>query len=149
MSRHILSCFNIENANELRAAYRLVDVEGPFDAGRSDGDLAERNLQNLVKRIQFEEQIPVALHRTGTNLALAIPAAHQLGKMEYDLTPDVATLSPRPGTEQVCLGKPNASQRGIALAFFGFALRTPLRRDNRLWSPERLELHVAPPDEPP
>ena len=135
MSRHILSCFNIENANELRAAYRLVDVEGPFDAGRSEGDLAERNPQNLVKRIQFEEQIPVALHRTGTNLALAIPAAHQLGKMEYDLTPDVATLSPRPGTEHVCLGKPNASQRGIALAFLGFALRTPLRRDNRLWSP--------------
>ena len=57
MSRHILSCFNIENANELRAAYRLVDVEGPFDAGRSDGDLAERNLQNLVRLIQFEEQI--------------------------------------------------------------------------------------------
>ena len=61
MSAHILSCFNVENAGGVRAEYRLVDVEGPFDAGRSDGDLAERNLQNLVKRIQFEEQIPVAV----------------------------------------------------------------------------------------
>lgn len=135
MSRHMLNCFDIENACDLRAEYRLVGIEGPFDSGRSDGDLADRNLQHLVKRIQFQEQIPVAIHRTGKDLSLAIPASHQLSKMEYDLAPDVAALSPRSRTEKVCLGKPDHGQAGIALAFLGFCLRTPLRRDNRLWSP--------------
>ena len=135
MSRHMLNCFNIENAGELKAEYRLVDVEGPFDSDRSDGDLAERNTQHLVKRIQFQEQIPVAIRRIGKDLALAIPASHELGKTEYDLTPDVATLTPRFDTEEVCFGNPGPGQAGIALAFLGFCLRTPLRRDNRLWSP--------------
>src|SRR4051812_10016184 len=135
MSRHMLNCFNIENANELAAEYRLVGVEGPFDPSRSDGDLAERNLQHLVKRVQFQEQIPVAVRRAGDDLALAIPASHRIKKTEYDIAPDVATLSPRGQTEKVCLGNPGPGQAGIALAFLGFWLRTPMRGDDRIWSP--------------
>ena len=135
MSRHMLNCFSIENAGELTAEYRLVDVEGPFDSERSDGDLAERNLQHLVRRIQFQEQIPVAIRRAGKDIALAIPASHELRRTEYDLAPDVASLRPRVETEEVCFGNPGPGQAGIALAFLGFCLRTPLRSDNRLWSP--------------
>ncbi|MBI3464770.1 MAG: hypothetical protein HY000_17195 [Planctomycetes bacterium] len=134
MHAHILNCFEITNASALRMDYRLVAADGPFDPELGDGDLADRNLQQLVKRIQFQEKIPVAIERSGPQPLLAIPADHTLTRLEYELTPDVATLAPRDDVGQLHLGDRNNTSDRIALSFLSWYLRSPLFRDNRLWS---------------
>jgi hypothetical protein len=134
MSQHILNCFEITNAAELEAKYRLVDVEGPFDPAMGDGELGEANVQQLLKRIAFEERIAVALCRGGRQPVLAIPAAHRLRRNEYGLSPDVASLRPRDEEQRLCLGNLDNETRRIGLAFLGYHLRSPLRGDGRLWS---------------
>lgn len=128
-----LNCFEITNAASLRMKYRTVDVKGPFDAALADGDLAERNLQQLVKRIQFEEKTPVAIARGGAEPLLAIPADHKLRRIEYELTLDVATLTPRDETAEITLANGGDHDR-IAIALLNWYLRAPLFRDDRLWS---------------
>ena len=92
---HVLNCFEILNAGNLTATYRLVDVDGPFDQALADGELAESNLQQLVKQIAFAEHIPVAIISGGEHPVLAVPAARSLTRSEFNLSPDVATLAPR------------------------------------------------------
>lgn len=134
MQKHVLNCFEITNSRDLQVEYRLVDVEGPFDPKLGDGDTAERNIQQLRKRIAYEEKIPVALHRSGLAPVLAVPASHALEKMEYDLAPDVATLFPRDSTDSLCLGSLSKETERIGLSFLGYHLRSPLRVDGRLWA---------------
>src|SRR2546428_13109553 len=94
MAGHVLNCFEIQNADELRMHYRLVRVEGPFDPHLGDGDVADRNLQQLVKRIQYEERIPVAIHQAGAKPILAVPLEHHWHRTENALAPAVAALKP-------------------------------------------------------
>jgi len=133
MSIHNLSCFEIENASALRMNYRLVNLDGPFDPNLGDGDLAERNLQQLVKRLQYDERIPVAIERFGPEPRLAIPANHVLKRTEYELTPDVATLTPQ--NEVHPLSYSSGAADRVGLAFLGWYLRTPLYKEDGLWSP--------------
>lgn len=116
MSIHNLSCFEIENASALRMDYRLVNLGGPFDPNLGDGDLAERNLQQLVKRLQYDERIPVAIERFGPEPRLAIPANHLLKRTEYELTPDVAMLTPQNEVHALSFSSGGAADR-IGLGF--------------------------------
>jgi hypothetical protein len=134
MQWHILNCFEITNADALKADYRLVDVEGPFDPQMADGELAERNREQLLKRIAYEERIPVAYVGGGRQPIIAVPAGHELRTLEYHLAPDVATLHPRGRKETLCLGKLTDQTQRIGFAFLGWHLRSPLRADGRLWS---------------
>lgn len=134
MQCHNLNCFEVTNAAALRMEYSIVKVDGPFDPELGDGDLAERNLQQLVKRVQFEEKVPVALARGGSEPLLAIPADHSLRRTEYELTPDVATLTVTPGAKTLSLDGSDSTADRLAIAFLNWYLRAPLFRDERLWS---------------
>lgn len=134
MRQHILNCFEITNSASLGIEYRLIDVEGPFDPRLADEDGAERNLQQLLKRIAYTERIPVAVHSYGSRPVLSIPAAHSLSVTEYDLAPDVATLTPRNSTGQLRLGELNKETARIGMSFLAYHFRSPLFSDNRLWS---------------
>ena len=135
MSTHILNFFELSNARDLAAEYRLVDVDGPFNAALGDGEVAERNQQQLLRRIAYDEKIPVALFSGGERPALAIPAAHNLNTAEYHLTPDVAILKPRLENHRLSLGAmSDEANRRVGLAFLGWHIRSALRADHRLWS---------------
>lgn len=134
MPQHVLNCFEIENADSLQMGYRLVGVDGPFDPSLGDGDVAERNLQQLLKRVQYEEKIPVAIHHSVPHPVLAIPSEHRLTRIEYDLAPDVAVLRPLDSGGTITLSSSDSDTDRIALAFLGWHLRSPLFRDDRLWS---------------
>ena len=134
MRTHAVNCFDILNADELRADYRLVDVEGPFDQSLADGELAESNLQQLAKQIAFAEHIPVGIVTGGEKPVLAIPASHVLGKSEFKLSPDVATLVPRIDSHSLEFGNLSCEAERIALTFLGWPLRGALRRHPKLWN---------------
>jgi hypothetical protein len=129
-----LNCFEITNAAALKMEYRTIRVDGPFDPELGDGNLAERNLHQLVRRLQYEEKIPVAIERSGAQPCLAIPASHQLGRIEYELTPDVATLTPQDEVKVVDLAGRDSNSERVALSFLSWYLRAPLFKDDRLWS---------------
>ncbi len=133
MAMHNFSCFEIRNVSDLRIDYRLVNVDGPFDPNLGDGDLAERNVQQLVKRLQYDERIPVAIERSGPEPRLAIPANHVLKRTRYELTPDVAMLTPRNEVHPLTFSAGAADR--IGLAFLGWYLRAPLYKEDGLWSP--------------
>lgn len=135
MSTHNLNFFELSNAHDLSVDYRLVDVDGPFNAVLGDGEIAERNQQQLLGRIAYDEKIPVALFSRGEKPVLAIPAAHNLNTVEYHLTPDVATLKPRLEHHWLSLGAmSDDAKRRVGLAFLGWHIRSTLRADHRLWS---------------
>ncbi len=131
---HVLNCFEILNFNQLSASYRLVDVDGPFDETLGDGELAESNLQQLVKKIAFAEHIPVAIVSGYEHPVLAIPADHSLGKNEFNLSPEVATLEPHMEEKSLDFSNLAGESEKIGLAFLGWHLRGALRRDQRLWN---------------
>ena len=131
---HVLNCFEILNADQLSAAYRLVDVDGPFDETLGDGELAESNLQQLVKKIAFSEHIPVATVNGGEHPLLAIPAGHSLRTSEFNLSPEVATLAPQMDELSVDFANLSGDAERIGIAFLGWHLRGALRRDQRLWN---------------
>ncbi|MEM6468017.1 MAG: hypothetical protein AAF802_00505 [Planctomycetota bacterium] len=131
---HVLNCFDILNADKLSASYRLVDVDGPFDANLGDGELAESNLQQLVKKIAFAEHIPVAIVSGGEHPVLAIPSEHSLRTSEFNLSPEVATLSPQVDEQTLDFSNLRGESERIGLAFLGWHLRGHLRRDRRLWN---------------
>ena len=134
MPKHILSCFEITNVHNLYIDYHLVDVDGPFDSSLGEGDVADRNLQILLKRIAYEEKIPVGLYSAGRHPVLAVPAYRALKKLEYDLTPDVATLRPQKSQQRLCFGDLTKKTRGIAQSFLGWQIRSSLRSNRHLWS---------------
>ncbi len=134
MLKHVLSCFEITNLQDLHIDYRLVDVDGPFDPLMGEGDVADRNLQTLLKRIAYEEQIPVGMCCGGRQPVIAIPADKVLKKLEYDLAPDVATLSPQESRQELCFGDLTEKTRRIALSFLGWKMRSSLRSNRDLWS---------------
>ena len=134
MNKYNLNCFEITNAAALKMDYRTVRVDGPFDPELGDGNLAERNLHQLLRRVQFEEKIPVAIERFGAQPLLAIPANHELSRREYELTPDVATLIPEDEVKVLDLGGVDAGSERLARSFLNWYLRAPLFRDDRLWS---------------
>lgn len=120
MAGHVMNCFEIQNADELRMNYRLVRVDGPFDPDLGDGDVAERNLQQLVKRMQYEEKIPVAIQRAGAQPILAVPMEHRLNRTEYDLAPDVAVLQPLETSGSIALSSTDRESEHIGMAFLGY-----------------------------
>lgn len=134
MSQHILNCFEIRNAAALRIEYQLLEVDGPFDPDMGDGDMADRNLQQLVKRMQYQEQSPVAVFRSGRRPLLAVPAAMNLSRSEYDLTPDVASLKLLNEKRTCGPMADDGNDRRIGLSFLGWHLRSPFFRNNRFWS---------------
>lgn len=131
---HVLNCFEILNAKQLSANYRLVDVDGPFDESLADGELAESNLQQLAKQIAFAERIPVAIVAGGEHPVLAIPAEHSLNRSEFSLSPDVAVLSPRMDESALDFSNLSGDAEKVGLAFLGWYIRGALRRDRRLWN---------------
>lgn len=130
MDAHVLNLYAITNVDNLRARYRLIDIEGSF----GDEDLADQNLSVLAKRVALDEKVPVALFRQSDKPILAVPANAYLAKREYQLTPDVVELRPRPEEHELCLGAMTPEMESVGLAFLSFHLRTPLFHDRNLWS---------------
>ena len=134
MASHRLNLYELQNLNELRSSYRLVEIDGAFGIGRPEEDLADRNLSILLKQVSYQEKVPVALIREGEQAFLAVPAELELSRREYSLAPDVVLLKPRDETHELAFDRLSARTEGIGLAFLRFALRTPLIRNDDLWS---------------
>jgi hypothetical protein len=130
MFPHVLNLYAITNAADLRARYRLVDIEGSV----GEDDLADQNLSLLAKRVALEEHRPVALVRPGGRPALAVPADLSLTRSQYQLTPHVVELRPREEEHELNLGHLTTETERIGLSFLSFHLRSPLFRHPDLWS---------------
>src|SRR5262245_60966073 len=94
MATHVVSLYEIENLKDLSADYRLAEIDGPFGKEQDD-DLADRNLNLLLKQFMYRERAAAALVEEGGRPMLAFPADHTPGELEYALTPHVVTLRPR------------------------------------------------------
>src|SRR5215470_18093992 len=94
MAAHVVSLYEIENLADLRADYRLAEIDGPFGKEQDD-DLADKNLNLLLKQFMFRERTAAALTERGGRPMLAFPADHRPRELEYALTPHVVTLRPR------------------------------------------------------
>lgn len=134
MASHRLNLYEVQNLTDLCASYRLVEIDGAFGIGRSDEDLAERNLGILAKQVSYQEKAPVALVRENGQAFLAMPADRDLSRREYTLTPDVVLLKPRDEVHKLAFGDLSGRTEAVGLAFLRFALRTPLMRSDDLWS---------------
>jgi hypothetical protein len=134
MHSHVFNLYEIENLQELKTSYRLVDIDGSFDQEESDeSDLLEKNLGQLVKQVAYEEKVPVVLIRSDEKIRLAIPAERQLSRYEYHFVPEVVTLVPLEETYELSLANLTPETETIGLKFLEFDLRSPLWLDNRLW----------------
>jgi hypothetical protein len=127
--RRWLTMFEIANSDDLTLQYRLVDVQG-----LPPGEHYDRNLNQLVKAVAFALKQPVALVRRGDRHALAIPATAALVMTEVALTPHVARLLPRDETAELDFARLDETTWPIAVRFLTYAFRTPLMRDQALWS---------------
>jgi hypothetical protein len=134
MAFHRLNLYEVENLDDLRASYRLVEIDGSFGIGRPEEDLAERNLSVLVKQVAYQEKVPVALLRQGNQALLAVPGDLALSRHEYTLAPDVVSLKPRDEVREVRFGELSPRTETIGSAFLRYALRTPLMHNHELWS---------------
>jgi hypothetical protein len=134
MASHRLNLYEIQNLRDLRASYRLVEIDGAFGIGRTEEDLADRNLSILAKQVSYQEKVPVALVREGDQAFLAVPADLNLSRHEYSLAPDVVLLKPRDETHNLAFDHLSGRTEAIGLAFLRFALRTPLIHNDNLWS---------------
>jgi hypothetical protein len=133
MGQHLVSLYEIENLNELRANYRLVEIDGSLGAERGDGDLVDKNANLLLKQVMFREQIAAALVTRQGKKFLAIPGEAELSDPVYTLTPHVVTLKPRDEAQALDFAALTPESERIGLAFLAFHLRTPLMRDTSLW----------------
>ena len=133
MTTHVVSLYEIENLADLRADYRLAEIDGPFGKEQRDEDLAEKNLNLLLKQFMYREKTAATLVNRGGRPMLAFPAAHEPGGREYALTPHVVTLRPQDEVHTISYDRPKAGEERVAVAFLNYHLRTPLMRDKNLW----------------
>ena len=134
MISHVLNLFRIENLSELEARYRLIEVDIPRMSGAADEDHAHEALNSLTKQIAIAERVPVALVRRGGTSFVAVPAAARLTRLEYELTPEVATLKPRNEVSLARFRGGGGEERSVALSFLQFHLRSPVWKCPELWS---------------
>lgn len=144
MAAHVLNLFEVTNLSQLNCSYRLLKVEG-LTADPEGGDLEEKNLNILVKKLAFEGKMPVALVRSGGIACVAIPWEQPLPSLEHTLTPDVVTLIPEDKECSLDFGNLTRETERIALSFLSFTLRTPLMDDHRLWNASPLTFLVKRP----
>jgi hypothetical protein len=137
--RRWLTLFEIANRRDLALDYRLVDVQG-----LPPGEHYDKNLNQLVKAVAFALKQPVALVRRGDRHALAIPATATLSMTEVALTPHVARLLPSDETSELDLAHLDETTAPIATRFLTYAFRTPLMRDQALWSAGTASLSKRP-----
>jgi len=135
MSDHVVTLYEMRNANDLILDYRLVKIDGFLGAGHGDEDLIDRNLNLLAKQVAIRERTPVALIRKDDAHFLALPADRTPTNLEYSLTPSLVRLQPEQETHSLRLPAQNDEQRHIALKFIEFGLRGPLDRSHELWAP--------------
>ncbi len=133
MASHLVSLYEIENLTQLKARYRLVEIDGAFGCERDDEDLAEKNLNLLLKQLSFQEHVPAALVKRGGQRLIAVPADAKLEQTEYALTPHIVSLRALPGTYDIDFDSFNAESERVGLAFLAFQLRTPLMNNTSLW----------------
>jgi hypothetical protein len=128
----VASLYEIENLGDLRAGYRLAEIDGPFGKEQDD-DLADRNLNLLLKQFTFREKVAAALVEERGRVMLAFPDGHEPGELEYALTPHVITLRPREEAHTVNYARLSQTTERVGLAFLSFHFRTPLWDDKELW----------------
>jgi hypothetical protein len=124
--------FAITNQEELTLDYRLLDIRG-----LPQGESYDKNLNQLVKALRYEMRQPIALVRTSSGHAVAIPADAPFPARQRRLMPHVAILSPRDETPTLDFARLTEETRPIALSFLQFALGAPLHRSPYLWGAAR------------
>jgi hypothetical protein len=124
--------FAITNQEELALTYRLLDIRS-----LPQGESYDKNLNQLVKALRYEMRQPVALVRTSSGHAVAIPADAPLPTLERRLMPHVAILAPRDETPVLDFARLTEETRPIALSFLQFALGAPLHLSPHLWGAAR------------
>jgi hypothetical protein len=134
MGQHLLSLFEIQNANNFNFSYRLVDIDSAFEGAGGDRDDVERNRHLLRNKVGFREWVPVGLLRVDGKSVLAIPANHALKELNYQLIPHDVRLRPR--DEAVTVEGPPVSEvdRIVRNEFLRFSMGAPLRGRDDIWS---------------
>lgn len=134
MGQHLLSLFEIQNANNFNFSYRLVDIDSAFEGAGGDRDDVERNRHLLRNKVGFREWVPVGLLRVDGKSVLAIPANHALKELNYQLIPHDVRLRPR--DEAVTVeGQPVTEvDRIVRNEFLRFSMGAPLRGRDDIWS---------------
>src|ERR1700730_511914 len=126
LRRQWMNMFEITNLNELAVDYRLVEIRNlPQD------DSYDKNVQQLVKKLNLQLRMPVALCERSR--MLAVPADAQLPNRQVQLSPHVIELVPQMRTHNLRLHQIPEDQVHIARQFLSFALRAPLRDEQGLW----------------
>jgi hypothetical protein len=130
--RQWLNRFEIQNREELSLNYRLLKIHG-----LPPGENYDKNISRLTTAIAYELRQPVALVRRGNLPCLVIPAEAPMPKLEQPLMPHVAVLEPDAELGSLDFGRLDATTAAIAVSFLQFVFRTPLRRNQELWSSGR------------
>src|SRR6266568_8767067 len=84
---HSGSLFAIQNQGDLLVKYRLLSIDGV-----PRGDHFDKNLNRLLRDVQYELKAPVALLSRAGSPYLAIPSTSADPKPERRLMPHVAQL---------------------------------------------------------
>src|SRR5258708_36188331 len=104
--------FAITNQEELALEYRLLDIRS-----LPKGESYDKNLNQLVKALRYEKRQPVALVRSGSGHAVAVPADAPLPAPQRRLMPHVAILAPRDQTPVRDCARLTHETRPISPAF--------------------------------
>jgi hypothetical protein len=134
MPQHLLSLFQIQNSNNFRFSYRLVEIDSAFEGAGGDRDEIERNRHLLRNKVGYREMVPVGLLRVNGKSMLAIPANHDLKEQNYQLIPHDVRLRPRDEVTNVDGIVANEIDAAVRDEFLRFSLGSPLRDRDDIWS---------------
>jgi len=134
MDRQFLSMFEITNRSKLDCSYRLLEITGLSKREDDKGVDYYKNINLLLRNVAYELRKPVALISEDGKHYLAIPANSPEPKLKRPLIPYVAELVPIEGVNHIKLDSLDTENMPIALQFLGYAFRTPLIHNKRLWN---------------
>jgi len=132
LGRHLVSMFEVENQAQLEIAYRLLRIRG-----LPRGEYFEKNLNRLLRDVQYEMRQPVALLDRDGEPCLAVLASAPLPASERRLMPHAIHLEVESGEHQLRFASLAPQDHGIAASFLRWAVQGSLFRDQRLWSQGR------------
>jgi hypothetical protein len=126
---HSGSLFAIQNQDDLLVKYRLLSIDGV-----PRGDHFDKNLNRLLRDVQYELKAPVALLSRAGSPYLAIPSTSPDPKPERRLMPHVAQLHADDREYTLAFGEIAPEDVPVACSFLQWALRGSLFHERRLWT---------------
>jgi hypothetical protein len=128
LGRHRVSLFEIQNQAGLEVVFRLLRI-----VGLPRGEHYDKNLNRLLRDVQYEMKEPVAqLERQGEPY-LAVLASAPLPTLERRLMPHYVELKAESEERPLRFGSLAPDDHRIATSFLQWAVQGALFRDRRLW----------------